>query len=80
MKEAPLWEMTALKPSLLWNEGWPILHDVGSHTLCELRTYYKVTDLHKLGVQVMMVSDVHSSHTNMVAADKPIFVSSCLHH
>lgn len=24
-------EMTALKPSL-WHEGWPILHDVGSHT------------------------------------------------
>lgn len=36
-------------------------------TLCELQTYYKGTDLHKLSVQVMMVRDVHSSHTTMVA-------------
>lgn len=36
-------------------------------TLCELQTYYKGTDLHKSSVQVVMVRDVHSSHTTMVA-------------
>lgn len=35
--------------------------------LCELQSYYKGTDLHKLSVQVMMVRDVHNSHTTMVA-------------
>lgn len=35
-------------------------------TLCELQTY-KGTDLHKSSVQVVMVRDVHSSHTTMVA-------------
>lgn len=70
-REAALWERerTALKPPLLWKEGrlayftkWDL-----TLTLCELQIYYKGTDLHKLNVQVVMVRNVYSSHTTMVA-------------